>query len=126
MRILWGVAGLEAVSGNCFDFCSHLKFEKMQRPLKDHHKAATAAAGRRHVKPTQNETKANPLEGLWALACCGDMSEEECGQLGPLGNPEETTATATLERTEIDLAKPAANQTQLLMVKIPNPPLVMF
>jgi hypothetical protein len=45
----------------------------------DHHTAATVAAGQRHGEPTQNETKANPLEGLWTLACCGGVSEEESG-----------------------------------------------
>jgi hypothetical protein len=54
------------------------------------------------------------------------VSEEECGQLGPLGNPGETKVTATQEWKEINLAKPAVNQTLLLMEKVPNPPLVLF
>ncbi len=73
-----------------------------------------------------NETKANPLEGLWALACCGGVSEEECGQPGHLENPGETKATATQERTGIDLAKPAVNQTLLLMETVLYPPPVLF
>jgi hypothetical protein len=54
------------------------------------------------------------------------LFEEERGQLRALENPEETTATATLERIETDLAKPAVSQTQLLMAKILNPPSTMF
>jgi hypothetical protein len=60
------------------------------------------------------------------MVWCGVVSVAECGQPEPLENLGEMTATATLERTEIDLARQAENQTLLLMVKIPNPPLLIF
>jgi hypothetical protein len=46
---------------------------------------------------------------------------EECGYPEPLENPGGTTATATLERTGIGLARSAENQTLLQMAKILNP-----
>jgi hypothetical protein len=49
------------------------------------------------------------------------VSGAECGQPKPLENLGEMTATATLERKEIDLARQAANQTLLLLAKILNP-----
>jgi hypothetical protein len=60
------------------------------------------------------------------MVWCGGASVAECGQPKHLENPGETTATATLERTKIDLARRAVNQTLPLMVKIPNPLLLKF
>jgi hypothetical protein len=45
----------------------------------------------------------------------------EYGQLEHLGNPAETMAKATLERTGVGLAKQAESQTLPLMAKILNP-----
>ena len=53
----------------------------------DHHTAATVAAGQRLGEPTQNETKASPLEGLLVTVLCGGESGEECGQPEPLESP---------------------------------------
>jgi hypothetical protein len=55
------------------------------------------------------------------MVWCGGASVAECGQPKHLENPGETTATATLERTKIDLARSAESQTRLLTVKILNP-----
>ena len=55
------------------------------------------------------------------MALCGVMSAEESGQLKHLENPAGRSATAALERTEIDLAKPTVNQKPLLKEKSLNP-----
>jgi hypothetical protein len=49
------------------------------------------------------------------------MSEEESGQPKPLENPAGRSATAALEWTETDLAKPTVNQKLPLKVKNLNP-----
>jgi hypothetical protein len=49
------------------------------------------------------------------------LSVEESGQLKHLENPAGRSATAALERTEIDLAKPTVNQRPLRKEKNLNP-----
>jgi hypothetical protein len=49
------------------------------------------------------------------------MSGEESGQPKPLENLARRSATAALERTETDLAKPTVNQRLPLKVTNPNP-----
>jgi hypothetical protein len=66
-------------------------------------------------------TKEDHLAGRSAQVWCGGASVAESGQPKDLENPGGTTATATLERKEIDLVRQAANQTLLLLAKIPNP-----